>query len=65
MRITVSVDDGLMAMAEELTGLRERPTLIDEALRALVARESARRLIALGGSQPELQPVPRRRDDPC
>lgn len=65
MRITVSVDDGLMAMAQELTGLKERPSLIDEALRALVARESARRLIALGGSQPDLSPIPRRRTDPC
>lgn len=65
MKITVSVDDGLMAMATELTGVKERPALIDEALRALVARESARRLVELGGSQPDLLPIPRRRSDPC
>lgn len=65
MKITVSVDDGLMGMATELTGVKERPALIDEALRALVARESARRLVELGGSQPDLRPIHRRRADPC
>lgn len=61
MRTTVNLDDQLLAQAQELCGHLERTSLLKEALQALVERESARRLAALGGSQPDLQPIPRRR----
>ncbi|MGH9892904.1 MAG: type II toxin-antitoxin system VapB family antitoxin, partial [bacterium] len=47
--------------AQRITGLKERTTLIHEGLKALIERESARRLARLGGSEPRLQPIPRRR----
>jgi Arc/MetJ family transcription regulator len=61
MRTTVTLDDQLLAQAQELCGSLERTALLREALQALVERESARRLAALAGSQPDLQPIPRRR----
>lgn len=61
MRTTVNLDDQLLAQALELCGPLERTSLLREALQALVERESARRLAALAGSQPDLQPIPRRR----
>lgn len=60
MRITVSIDDELMAEAEALTGVRERSVLIRRGIEALIAREAARRLAQLGGSEPALV-APRRR----
>ena len=62
MRTTLAIDDGLLARATALTGLKERSALVREALKALIERESARRLARLGGSEPELQPVSRRRE---
>ena len=61
MRTTVTLDDELLAQAEQLCGQLERTALLKQALQALVQRESARRLAALGGSQPDLEPVRRRR----
>ena len=61
MRTTVTLDEQLLAQALELCGPLERTALLKEALQALVERESARRLAALAGSQPDLQPIPRRR----
>jgi Arc/MetJ family transcription regulator len=61
MRTTVTLDAELLARAQELCGDLERTALLKEALHALVQRESARRLAALGGSQPDLAPIPRRR----
>jgi Arc/MetJ family transcription regulator len=63
MRTTINLDDELLARATRLTGLKERTALVREALRALIERESARRLARLGGSQPDLKPVPRRRSE--
>ena len=60
MRTTVTLDDDLLARAEQLCGDLERSALLKEALRALVQRESAKRLAALGGSEPALEPIPRR-----
>ena len=60
MRTTVTLDDELLAKAEQLCGDLERSALLKEALRALVQRESAKRLAALGGSEPELETIPRR-----
>jgi Arc/MetJ family transcription regulator len=61
MRTTVTLDDALLAQAQELCGQMERSALLKEALRALVQRESAHRLAALGGSEPHLEPIPRQR----
>lgn len=67
MRTTVVLDDELVAKALKLLEPREfdRTALLREALRALIQRESAHRLARLGGSQPQLRPVPRRRSDPA
>ena len=61
MRITLNIDDVLLAQAQTITNITEKSELIQEALVALVERESARRLAKLGGSQPNLQSIPRRR----
>lgn len=61
MRTTISLDDELVEKAQEYTGLTEKSALVREALTALVQREAARRLARLGGSQPNLKPIPRRR----
>ncbi len=63
MRMTVTLDDSLLADAQELTGVQETSELIRLALRKLVEREAARRLAALGGSEPNLKYVPRRQPD--
>ena len=64
MRTTLNLDDSLLDKARQLTGIEERTALLHEGLRALIARESARRLARLGGSAPGLKAVPRRRSDP-
>jgi hypothetical protein len=56
MRTTLSLDDELLRKAKS--------ALMREALRALIERESARRLARLGGSEPNLSVVPRRRPNP-
>lgn len=61
MRTTLNLDDELIAEAQRLAGINERTAVIHEGLRALIARESARRLARLGGSEPRLRPIPRRR----
>jgi Arc/MetJ family transcription regulator len=61
MRTTVTLDDELLAKAQFYTGIKEKPALIREALKALIEREAARRLARLGGSMPDLKPIPRRR----
>jgi Arc/MetJ family transcription regulator len=60
MRTTLALDDDLLAKAQAYTGLREKSSIVREALKALIERESARRLARLGGSQPKLT-LPRRR----
>jgi len=55
------LDDELVTEAMKLTGITEKTALVHDGLRALIARESARRLAALGGSDPDLEPIPRRR----
>jgi Arc/MetJ family transcription regulator len=61
MRTTLALDDELLVKAEFYTGIREKSALIREALKALIEREAARRLARLGGSMPDLKPIPRRR----
>jgi len=60
MRTTINIDEGLIEQARRVTGTRERTALIHEGLRALIARESAKRLARLGGSDPRAK-APRRR----
>ena len=60
MRTTIVLDDELVATAQAYTGLTEKSSLVREALKALIAREAARRLARLGGSEPALE-APRRR----
>ena len=61
MRTTISLDDDLLETARSYTGIKEKSALIEAALTALIQREAARRLAKLGGSQPQLKPIPRRR----
>ena len=61
MRTTIALDDDLLAKASAMTGLSERTALVREALKALIERESARRLARLGGTEDGLEPAPRRR----
>jgi len=64
MRTTLDLDEELIEEARELTGIREKTALIHAGLKSLLAREAARRLAALGGSQPGMRPIPRRRPKP-
>ena len=61
MRITVALDDELVRTAQELTGVADKTALLRDALKALIERESARRLVSLGGTMPRLKNIPRRR----
>jgi len=61
MRTTLALDDELIAKAQAFTGVKEKSALVREALKALIERESARRLARLGGSQSRLKAPPRRR----
>lgn len=63
MRTTLNIDNELYAKAVELTGIHEKTALLKESLKALIERESARRLALLGGSEPELEAVPRRQSN--
>jgi Arc/MetJ family transcription regulator len=62
MRTTSTLDDELLAKAQFYTGIHEKSALVRAALKALVEREAARRLARLGGSEPDLAPIPRRPD---
>ncbi|MEO8927456.1 MAG: type II toxin-antitoxin system VapB family antitoxin [Caulobacteraceae bacterium] len=61
MRTTLALDDELLAKARDYTGLTEKAAIVRAGLVALIERESARRLARLGGSEPDLKPVRRRR----
>jgi Arc/MetJ family transcription regulator len=61
VRTTLALDDDLLAEAQRLTGTSEKTALVREALRALIERESARRLARLGGTEPAAEAAPRRR----
>jgi Arc/MetJ family transcription regulator len=63
MRTTLNIDDTLYSQAVELTGIHEKTALLREGLKALIERESARRLALLGGSKSELEHIPRRRSE--
>ncbi len=61
MRTTINIDDDLLAKAAKLIGPLDRSAMVHEGLKALIERESARRLARLGGTQPTLKAAPRRR----
>ena len=61
MRTTLALDDDLLAKAQAFAGLTEKSALVREAFKALIERESARRLASLGGTEPDLEAAPRRR----
>ncbi|MDR3717795.1 MAG: type II toxin-antitoxin system VapB family antitoxin [Bryobacteraceae bacterium] len=61
MRTTLIIDDSLLDRAKELTGIREKTALVRAGLEALIARQAGKRLAALGGTQPKLAKIPRRR----
>ncbi len=63
MRTTVNIDDQLLEEAQRITGVSEKAALVREGLRALIERESARRLARLGATEPQLKDVPRRQSD--
>ena len=65
MRTTLALDDELVAQAQAYTGLKEKSALVREALKALIERESARRLALLGGSESQATVPPRRRSGPA
>lgn len=61
MKTTLNIDDALLAEAERLTSITEKTALVRAGLEALIAREQARRLARLGGTEPQLRAAPRRR----
>jgi len=61
MRTTLNIEDRLIDKASRLTGIKEKTALIKLGLEALIARESAKRLAKLGGTEKDLRMIPRRR----
>jgi Arc/MetJ family transcription regulator len=61
MRTTIALDDELIKRAQAFTGIKEKAAIVHEALKVLVARESAKRLALLGGTEPKSRPVRRRK----
>ena len=62
MRTTLNIDDQLYEEAARLTGVKEKTALLRESLKALIQRESAKRLSQLAGSEPQLEDIPRRQN---
>jgi Arc/MetJ family transcription regulator len=63
MRTTVRIDESLLSLAQDMTGITSRNAILKEALEALIQRESARRLAKLGGSEPQMTDIPRRKNE--
>jgi Arc/MetJ family transcription regulator len=64
MRTTLNLDASLVEEARQLTGIHEKTALLHAGLEVLIQREAARRLAALGGTEPRLRPARRRRPRP-
>jgi Arc/MetJ family transcription regulator len=62
MRTTLILDDELLAKAAQLSGIKGKTAIVHAGLDALIARESAQRLAALGGTDKGVRPIRRRRD---
>ena len=60
MRTTLNIEDNLIDKASKMTGIKEKTTLVRMGLEALIAKESAKRLAKLGGTEKQLKPIPRR-----
>jgi Arc/MetJ family transcription regulator len=61
MRTTLNIEDKLISKARELTGIQEKTTLVKLGLEALISTEASKRLAKLGGTQPDLKSIYRRR----
>lgn len=61
MRTTLNIEDNLMDKASKMTGIKEKTALVKLGLEALIARESGKRLALLGGTQKQLEAIPRRK----
>ena len=61
MRTTLNIDEDILKRASELTGVKEKTSLVRLGLETLIARESSKRLAELGGTEKDLHPIPRRR----
>jgi Arc/MetJ family transcription regulator len=61
MRTTIAIEDELFAKAQEYAGVTEKSAVVRMALKAFVEREAARRLVRLGGAEPDAKAPPRRR----
>ena len=60
MKLTLNIEDSLLDRASKITGIKEKTKLVRLGLEALIARESGKRLVQLGGSEKQLRPIPRR-----
>jgi len=60
MRTTLNIDDQIFEKASKLTGIKEKTQLLHEGLKALIQKESSRRLALLGGTSPKIKDIPRR-----
>jgi Arc/MetJ family transcription regulator len=63
VRTTPNIEDDLIEKASKMTGVKEKTALVKLGLESLIARESARRLSKMGGTQNQLQEIPRRKGD--
>jgi hypothetical protein len=63
MRTTLNINDQILKKASVLTGISEKTTLVQMGLEALISKESAKRLAALGGTEKNLKDIPRRRNN--
>jgi len=61
MRTTLNIEDELLENAARLTGIKEKTSLVKLGLEALIARENAKRLAKLGGTEKKLETITRRR----
>jgi len=65
MRTTVTIDDALYEKALEVADTNmDKSDIFREAIKTFVRVQAAKRLAALGGTMPEIQDVPRRREKP-
>jgi len=64
VKTIINIDDELLAEAQQMTGIADKTILVKEGLRALIERESARRLARLDGTESQLQDIPRRQSEP-
>ena len=61
MRTTLNIKDDILEKAVRLTGIKEKTSLVNKGLEALIALESSKRLVKLGGTEKDLKKIKRRR----